>query len=339
MTNPIGTFFMSEFNRLRAKRGQGEAWCKSKGDQAAALGVRPSHFSKILQGRVTDNAARRMAEEIWADAPQEQKRFAEELKQANEALVHQKAITSCLDLRPEERELFRDRFVNEVELFFGRLEQAASEGTPTLLLIEYRDFPGTERQSKYADLIAPFAQAVEAGLWVGIFQPFGPPQEDMRLAKGSQGEVIPRAVRVYRDELAVRVRSVCRDLKKRCGKEARQRVVLYEAKDYPPGLSGIQSRMVFVEYKMGVEFRRETWESISSDLYDVFLRRDPETLNWAAFVNQFHPIYEYWRSHERLPISENLEECRELLRDESLNERLGTKNSEIHWKCPQLRVE
>lgn len=287
---------------------------KSIQDEAKFLEISVGHLSRIKNMRVTltDDIIERIVGKFAGDDGNEafKTSLRQELRLSRDAHAPSDAPHAPKAVSVAQ---------GAVSDFFARYAKPK-----TLLCCEYRDMPQiNDIKGAFPSIAEDAAKAVAAGLAYAFFQPFGKP------------EVISKQINqcVMRDEdpvglryllgLAMEVRSAFRKVKELAeAKGGDVQIALYEADKAEVEVSGIQSRLFYVDMvDAGAKERtRKIYQWISGVDSHYFIERDKETISPGALAEQFLPVTEYWSRNFRLPTT-----------DEELREAEGMCRWTVKW--------
>lgn len=215
--------------------------------------------------------------------------------------------------------------VIDAEKLFEKLAQEKA-----LLIIDYRDLPQAASGGAYPDMGEKLIDAVENGLCLALFQPFGQKLSlskkylelyekihkisERRLLDHAQGQI---ATYNYLFNLAIKVEAFYLDILEKLAErsEVKGQVVLYEAA-YRDGndwgvipsvvAAGIQSRLFYASFLEEGQHKTRVceWVAGSNDEH-FFIERSEKSVPWDIVLSQFNPIPAYWKAKEnRLPKNE-----------------------------------
>lgn len=269
---------------------------KSITDEAKFLDMSVGHLSRIKNLRVplTDDVIERIIKAFTADKDE-----------AYRAQLKRELIAS----RDEFNVSSSAVVTKEVSVAQGAVSQffARYAGPGHLLCCEYRDRPQVnDIRGAFPEVANDAARAVAAGLAYAFFQPFGDPE---RIVEG-MAECVRRGQDPvglhYLLDVAMEVRNAYCKVRRLAEKiNPDIQIALYEADKPSIEVSGIQSRLFYVDFPDKIKQReRKIYQWISGVDNHYFIERDKETISVGALAEQFLPITAYWSQKGKLPLTE-----------------------------------
>jgi hypothetical protein len=266
--------------------------------EAKFLKMSVGHLSRIKNQRValSDAVIDRIAKAFTAasDDAAAYTRLKRELTVSRDAFAVTKRVTPVKEFSVAR---------GAVSEFFARYS-----GPDHLLCCEYRDRPQIDNiRGAFPEVANDAARAVAAGMAYAFFQPFGKPERiaDLISECVARGED-PVGLR-YLLDVAMEVRDAYRKVKQLAEEISDDiQIVLYEADREEIEVSGIQSRLFYVDFPDRVKKQRDRkiYQWISGIDNHYFIERDKETIAVGAVAQQFLPIPNYWSETKRLPATE-----------------------------------
>lgn len=282
------------FNEARAKEPDR---FKSINEEAAFLDMSAGHLSRIKNSRValTDDVIDRIVDAFTAGNKDESYRaqLKRELIMSRDKFTVGSSSSTTTEVSVAK---------GAVSQFFNRYSMAGC-----LLCCEYRDRPQVnDIRGAFPEVASDAAKAVASGLAYAFFQPFGDPE---RIA-----EAMVECVKQGQDpvglhyllDVAMEVRNAYSKVR-RLAEEINPHIqmALYEANQTKIEVSGIQSRLFYVDFPDQKKQRnRKIYQWISGVDNHYFIERDKETISVGALAEQFLPITTYWSQNNRLPVTE-----------------------------------
>lgn len=283
-------------------RTSGSDLKRTAADEAAFLGISPSHLSRLVNGKVplTDKLVERFAAKFGAEDQEYEERVRSELLEVRG------------DKRSAQATNISSITVDEVARLFERLSKREC-----LLCVDYRDIPQATDRGHYPRMADRAVDAVNKGLSFALFQPFGTPDAISKklgtvisASKDSPDTKPLRDAYGYLLKIAEDVRDIYIKMRDKVNGAHKDRIVLYEYNGVPSIFScGIASRLFYAcsyEEKPYIE-RFYEWVVAASkhDGEHYFIERDSSSINLTAIRQQFHPIPDYWlKNNFTLPKSQ-----------------------------------
>lgn len=276
---------------------------KSINDEAGFLGMSVGHLSRVKNMRVTltdeviDRIVRAFAVE---DGDEEfQSNLRQELRLSRDARAQAGSPQASKSVSVMQ---------GAVSDFFARHAQSNH-----LLCCEYRDLPQvSDIKGAFPSIAEDAARAVASGLAYAFFQPFGKPEVISQEITKCIAMNLDQVGLQYLLDVAMSVRNAFNKVKTLAEEiNPDVQIVLYEADKKKIEVSGVQSRLFYVDYP-GVskkERSRRIYQWISGADHHYFIERDKETISAGALAEQFLPVTKYWSLNNRLPATD--EELRE----------------------------
>ena len=273
---------------------------KSIEEEAALLKMSVGHLSRIKNSRVrlTDKVINRIVDAFAADKNDP----------AYRARLKQELINS------------RDKFPAddgaEIIVAKGAVRQffARYSGPGHLICCEYRDHPQiNEIRGAFPGVANYAAKAIASGLAYAFFQPYGDPERILKAIAECMRQGQDPVGLYYLLDVATEVRNAYVKVKSLAEKiNPHIQIALYEANKTSIEVSGIQSRLFYVDFPDNVKKQRDhkIYQWISGADNHYFIERDKETISVGALAEQFLPITAYWSQTGKLPLTEEeLEEA------------------------------
>ena len=285
------------FAQARAKEPEN---FKSINDEAGHLGISVGHLSRIKNMRVplTDEVIERIVNAFGGDEDS-QTNLRQELRLSRDAHA-----PSAQPPTPKSVSVVQ----GAVSDFFARHAKPNH-----LLCCEYRDLPQiSDIKGAFPSIADDAARAVAAGMAYAFFQPFGKPEVISQKITECITMTLDQVGLQYLLDVAMSVRNAYHKVKTLAEEiNPDVQIMLYEADKERIEVSGIQSRLFYVDYPgTGTKERiRKIYQWISGVDNHYFIERDKETISVGALAEQFLPVTKYWSLNNRLPSTD--EELRE----------------------------
>lgn len=300
----------------------------SLAQEAKFLGISAGHLSQLKnsKAKLSNDVIDKVATALSRTGIIAKEELVKELHRSREANIETKTIPS----RPVEI-LFE-----EVGEFFAKVSNIES-----LVCVDYRDFPQTDKDGPYPELAQEAADAIASGCAFAMFQPFGSVEEQQKKLIEAIEKGLPLEGRTYLLQLAKRVRKVYREIKASAEKRAKEegkedkecQIVLYEADDVLPLAGcGISSRMLYGTYMEEESPRRYErtyqWVAGIGDK-DYFIERNKTSVSLEAIAQQFEPVHSYWMRKKKLP--RNNQDLKKAFKEYGIDDSLK-------WKIPPEEI-
>ena len=262
-------------------------------ERADALGVNPSTYNRVLNGKMplTQERATAWAQELFSDNPAEVRGFAERLLGAEQPVPRPRTVEAfCDDIAGQGGAVDAQR----VSELFKALESTINP----LILIEYRDGPRAGPGSDYHALGDHLAEAVANDVCVAMVVPFKVSEGPADAPVGRRGmshatkymiDIQDECIRAYRAFKRLAETKLGPDR----ANEADQRLKLYfPGSSVPPTLSsGFQAKIFYIQFKDRESYKRhqKVFQWVSTPSRDLLIFRGNH-ISAEALRDSFFPI-------------------------------------------------